>query len=171
VDSRLPKLCFFLLALYAAVHFSDAYGKLPEIIASHFDGRGQANGWQPKSAFFLTILLVSVLVSIVGFAIPALISALPPELVNLPNKKYWLSEEHRSETMEFFKAHFAWFACALFTLLILIFDYALQFNLHPDHPPSPARMWYLLGGFLACTLALTIRLFAKFLRPPQDFRS
>ena len=171
MDSRLPKLIFALLAIYAAFYFSHAYAQLPEVVASHFDGRGHVNGWQTKSAFFITIIVVSVLASIVGFAIPALLSVLPPELVNLPNKKYWLGPEHRAETIEFLNTHFAWFACGLFLLIILTFDYALQFNFHPGHPPSPTRMWYLIGAFMAFSLLLTLRLFVKFLHAPQELTS
>ena len=69
--------------------------------------------------------------------------------------------------MAFLSAHFAWFGCGVFLLILLTFDYAIQSNLHPENPPDPARMWYILAGFLLFTFALTIRMLAKFLRPPQ----
>jgi uncharacterized membrane protein len=168
LDSRLPKLVFVLLALYAAIHFSHYYPQLPDVVASHFNGRGSANGWQTKSAFFVVFVGVSVLAAVVGFGIPRIITALPPELINLPNKQYWLAPERRSKTMDFLNGYFAWFGCALFLIMILTFDYALQFNLHPENPPDPARMWYILAGFLTFMLVSTIRLLTKFLRSPQE---
>jgi uncharacterized membrane protein len=168
LDSRWPKLVFVLLALYAAVHFSYYYAQLPDVVGSHFNGRGGVNGWQTKSAFFMVLAGVSALAAVVGFGIPRIITALPVELINLPNKKYWLGPEHRAETQQFFISYFAWFGCALFLFLILTFDYAIQHNLHPENPPDPGRMLYVLAGFLLFTVVWTTRMLAKFLRQPQE---
>lgn len=168
MDSRLPKLIFVLLVLYAAVHFSYYYPQLPGVVASHFNGRGVANGWQSKSAFFGVFVGVSVLAVLIGFAIPRMIAAFPVQMINLPNKRYWLAPEHRAETLEFMNGYFAWFACGIYLVMILTFDYAVQQNLHPENPPDPARMWYALAGFLLFTTVWTIRMLAKFLRPPAD---
>jgi len=64
--------------------------------------------------------------------------------------------------------YFAWFACAVYLILVCAFDYAVQNNLHPENPPDPARMWYVLAGFITFTLWGTIRMLAKFLRPPEE---
>lgn len=168
MDSRLPKLIFVLLVLYAAMHFSYYYPQLPPVVASHFDKHGVPNGWETKPAFFGVFVGVSVLAVMIGFGIPSMISALPVQLINLPNKSYWLAPEHLAETTEFLKAYFAWFACAIYMIMILTFDYAIQSNLHPENPPNPARMWYILAGFLIFTAAWIVRMFAKFLRPPQN---
>lgn len=167
LDSRLPKLIFVLLVLYAAVHFSAVYPQLPSVVASHFSGRGAANGWQTKQAFFQVLVIISVIVAVVGLAIPKIISVLPSQMINLPNKNYWLAPEHADETMSFLNAHFAWFACALFLFNILVFDYAVQINLDPQHPPSSERFWYVLEGFLVFTTLWTVRILAKFLRTPD----
>ncbi len=56
MDSRLPKLLFVVLAAYAAIHFSSYYSQLPDVVASHFDGRGTPNGCQTKPAFFMVFV-------------------------------------------------------------------------------------------------------------------
>lgn len=167
MHSRLPKLIFVLLMLYAAVHFTAVYPQLPSVVASHFDGRGVPNGWQPKQAFFQVLVVVSVLVAVIGFAIPKIITFLPPQLINLPNKNYWLAPERLAETMAFLNGHSAWFGCALFLFNILVFDYAIQINLNPQHPPSPNRFWYVLAGFLVFVTVSTVRILTKFFRPPK----
>jgi uncharacterized membrane protein len=168
MHSRLPKLVFVGLAAYAAVHFPSYYSQLPNVVASHFNGRGVANGWQTKSSFFTIFVGVSVLAAVIGFGIPRIIAAVPPQLINLPNKQYWLSPERLAETRAFLNAYFAWFGCAVFLLIILTFDYAIQSNLHPENRPDVSRMWYILAGFLSFVVVGTIRTMAKFLRPPQD---
>src|SRR5258708_17954757 len=137
-------------------------------MASHFNARGVANGWQTKSAFFSVLIGVSVLAAVVGFGIPHLIKLLPPEFINLSNRRYWLAPERRAETMDFLNGYFAWFGCALFAVILLTINFAIQANLYPDHRPDATPMWYVLPGFLAFLVVSSIRLMAKFLRPLQD---
>jgi uncharacterized membrane protein len=168
VDSRLPKFVFALLALYAAVHFSYNYPQLPGVVASHFNAQGLPNGWQTKSAFFAVFVGVSVLAVLVGFGIPRIISAIPPRLINLPNKQYWLAPQHLEETRAFLNTYFAWFGCAVFLVMILTFDYAIQSNLHPDSHANPSRMWQVLAGFLVFTIIWIARTFMRFGRVPGN---
>ncbi len=166
-DARLPKVVFAVLAVGAAIYFSTYYAQMPDVVASHFNGRGVPNGWQTKPSFFGLLAAVSVLIAIIGFGIPRIIASVPPQLINLPNKQYWLAPEHLAETMAFLNAYFAWFGCAVFLIMILTFDYAIQSNLHPDHRPDVSRMWYILAGFLVFMAVWLARMFARFSRP-QD---
>jgi uncharacterized membrane protein len=166
----LPKLVFALLAVGAAFYFSSLYAQLPEVLASHFDARGVANGWQTKSAFFGFLVGVSVLAAVVGFGIPRIISATPPELINLPNKRYWLAPERRAETMDFLNSYFAWLGCALFAVILLAINFAIQANLHPDRRPDATPMWFVLAGFLTFAILGTLRMFKRF-GPPSEANS
>ncbi len=160
-------MVFAVLAVGAAIYFSTYYAQMPDVVASHFNGRGVPNGWQTKPSFFGLLAAVSVLIAIIGFGIPRIIASVPPQLINLPNKQYWLAPEHLAETMAFLNAYFAWFGCAVFLIMILTFDYAIQSNLHPDHRPDVSRMWYILAGFLVFMAVWLARMFARFSRP-QD---
>jgi len=168
MHSRFPKFLFLFLAAYAAIHFSADYSQLPEVVASHFDAHGVANGWQTKSAFFAVFVGVTVLAVVVGFGVPRIIEVVPAQLINLPNKRYWLAPEHLAETLEFLNTYFAWFGCAVFLIIILTFDYAVQSNLHPDNPPDVSRMWYLLAGFTTFMIVWITSLLRRFLRSPED---
>ena len=163
----LPKLVFLLLAAYAAIHFSASYAQMPEVVASHFNARGAPNGWQTKTAFFGFFVAVTVLSVVIGFGLSAIIVAIPIRLINLPNKDYWLSPAHRGATLEFLKSYFAWFSCAIYLMMIVVFDYAVQSNLHPKNPPATSHLWYTLAGFLAFVVVWLIRMFARFGRVPQ----
>jgi uncharacterized membrane protein len=167
-DARLPRLSFVVLAVGAAIYFSSYYSQMPDVVASHFNGHGVPNGWQTKSAFFSVFAGVGILAAVVGFVIPRIIAAMPPQLINLPNKDYWLSPEHVTESIYFMSIHFAWFGCALFLVLIFTFDYALQSNLHPQNPPNASRMWYILAGFLLFVVMWSAQLFTRFGRLPKE---
>jgi uncharacterized membrane protein len=168
MDSRLSRLLFVLLAIYAAVHFSYYYPQLPGVIASHFDARGTANGWQTKSVFFGVFVGMSVLSIVIGFGLAAIIGAVPMQLINLPNKQYWLAPERRTDTLEYLKAYFGWFSCSLYVVMIVAFDYAVQSNLHGDSPPSVSRLWFTLAAFMGFMLVWLIRLFRHFGQPRRD---
>jgi uncharacterized membrane protein len=156
-----------VLAIGAAIYFSSCYAQLPDVMASHFNARGMPNGWQTKSAFFAFLVGVSVLAAVVGFGIPRIIISIPQEYINLPNKRYWLAPERRAETMDFLSGYFAWFGCALFAVILLTFNFAIQANLHPDSRPDATSMWFVLSGFLAFAILGTIRMFKRFGPPPD----
>jgi uncharacterized membrane protein len=166
--SSLPKLVFLLLAAYAAIHFSSSYAQMPEVVASHFNAHGAPNGWQTKTAFFGVFIAMTVLSVVIGFGLSAIIGALPIQLINLPNKQYWFSPEHRGTTLEFLKSYFAWFSCVIYLVMIVFFDYAVQSNLHPDNPPATSHLWYTIAGFLAFVIVWLIRMFARFGGVPQE---
>jgi uncharacterized membrane protein len=171
MGSRLPKFVFVLLAVGAAIYFSSLYAQLPEVMASHFNARGTPNGWQTKSAFFSVLISVSVLAAVVGFGIPRVIAAVPPHFINLPNKRYWLTPERRAETMDFLNGYFAWFGCALFAVILIIINFAVQANFHPERLPDATPMWFVLAGFMAFAIVGTVRVIKRFGPPPAESSS
>jgi uncharacterized membrane protein len=167
VDSRLPKLLFVLMVVFAAVYFSSLYGKLPEVVASHFDAAGRANGWQPKELFLGFFIGGTVLAVVVGFAVPQLIKVVPVELLNLPNKRYWLSPERAEGSVEFLTGSFGWLGCGMYVLMLFVFNYAVQANLHPHGPPDPNTMWAAVIGFGVFALIWVIYTTFHFARTPD----
>ena len=168
MDSRLPKLLFVLLAVFAAVYFFSVYAKLPYVIASHFDAYGNPNGWQSKQVFLGFFIGVTVIPTLLVFGVPRIMKALPVELINLPNKQYWLSADRATETLEFLSSRFAWFGCATYGLMLFVFNYAVQSNLHPHDRPDPNSIWMALGAFAVLVSFWSIRLVIHFARTPPD---
>jgi len=167
VDSKLPKVLFILLVAGAAVHFSRYYPQLPDVVESHFGSRGNPNGWQTKQIFFAFFVGVTVINTVFTFGIPALIRALPPQLFNLPNKRYWLAGERREASLDFISGWFSWYGCAMFLLQWYAFDFAIQANLRPDRVEHPERLLYVIVAFLVFTIVWIARMVLHFPRPPQ----
>ena len=166
MDSRLPRVLYFVMVLLAAIYFSLLYAKLPEVVATHFSANGTPGNWQPKSGFLGMFVLMSVVPAVLVFGVPALIKALPPSLVNLLNKEYWLSEERADETQEFLGAWFGWFGCAVYFMILFAMNYAMQANLHPGERPSAETMMWMVYGFAGFTLVWVLRIPLHFVRKP-----
>jgi serine/threonine-protein kinase len=156
-------MALVLAALALAIAY---YPQLPDRMASHFDGAGQANGWSPKASFFGLEAFILVLMTACFAIMPALIEGLPPRLVNLPNKDYWLAPERRAATMASISSALTWFGCAVLAFLIAITWLVIRVNLGLEAGlPSPPT-WGLLAGIVACVVLLMLRFLYLGRRPP-----
>jgi uncharacterized membrane protein len=164
VDARLPKLLFVLMVAFAAVYFSSVYAKLPEVVASHFNASGRANGWQPKTEFLTTFIVLNVIPTFLVFGVPAIIRVLPPVRLNVPNKQYWMSEERVGQMQNFLTGWFAWFGCAVYGMMLYVFHYVIQWNLHAGAQPSGDSLIWGIGVFGMFTVVWVLRVVLHFAR-------
>jgi uncharacterized membrane protein len=168
VDSRLPKLIFVVLAAIAAVYFWSMYAQLPETVATHFSGTGTPGNWQPKSVLMWTLVAVSVIPAVLVFGVPAIVRALPAALVNIPNREYWLSGERAEQTQEFLAGWFGWFGCAVFLLMLWVFHFVVQWNLHPGDGRNADQLMWGVGAFGLFTAVWVLRLPLHFAGRPSS---
>ena len=104
----MPRNTLLALAIVTLVlglaHIAYYYPKLPDEVAIHFNGRGEADGFGSKQfhSWMMAGLQMGLLAMFIGLGF--LITALPSSLINIPNREYWLSEEHKPKTIETFKS-------------------------------------------------------------------
>ena len=154
------------LALIAATLAQIAwyYPCLPARVASHFDAVGQANAFMPKDAFFMLHLAVLGLMALVFLLVPALIVRLPPGMINLPNKAYWLAPERRAQTAQKLQSFFVGFGNVMLLFLLLVFREAMRANVLPS-PHLSNRIWVLLVLLGVWVITWTVRLLRAFRLP------
>lgn len=169
--SRLPALLFLFLLVLGLLHWVQVYPQLPDRMASHFNGSGVPNGWQSKHNFFVFSSTVVLVCAAISFLVPRAIAVFPPELINLPNKSYWLAPERREETSHVFAAHMAWFGCALLFVLLYAISQAINFNLPHHEPFNSQGMIYVLIGFCLFAALLSVHLVRYFYAIPPSSSS
>jgi len=151
------------LAIAQSIYF---YPLLPEIIGSHFDAAGKVNGTSSKFIYFILYFVSLAITSSFTFGLPLILQYLPTSLINLPHREYWLSEEHRAETLSFFKVHFSWFGVAITALMIAIFHLTFVAALSPNQDFNISiPFWALLGAFFLFTIWWTVMLIRRFPKP------
>ncbi len=156
-------LILAVMAIFACqcVYF---YPHLPERMATHFGPDGQPNGWMPKATFVITygMTLFFVLLSCSGTAF--LFRVVPSELINLPNKDYWLAPERKASTLATLEPYMLSMSAATGALMICIAQATFKANLTPD-PSLGSGPWALLAVYLIFTLLWTVSLLRAFQKP------
>jgi uncharacterized membrane protein len=165
-NTRFPNSIFVMLVVVAAVQLNYYAQRLPDVVGSHFGTSGSASAWQTKMALFMVELAVIVVATIVSFAVPRLITAMPASAINLPNKEFWLSPERREETFLFLRAQMAWFGCALLAFLLFVMELVFRANLLTPPRLNNAVFVPALLAFVAFSVMWTIRLVLRFSRRP-----
>jgi uncharacterized membrane protein len=140
------------------------YPRLPEKVASHFGANGIADGWMPKNEFVMTTVVTFLFTLGILLGSALLISKLPAETLNMPNKEYWLAPERKTETIAFMGGQMLWFSAATALLLVAIFQMTYQANRMPT-PRLGGESWIYLVSYLAFTLFWTIGLVRRFRLP------
>ena len=152
-DPRLPKLVFFLMLALGLLQWAHVYPQLPDAMAAHFAANGTPNGYQAKQAFFTLMFVMLGLSAFVAFLTPRILANKPPDRINLPNKAYWLSPEHREETVRYFHTQMGWFGCAILFVLLYGTSLAINANLSSSRRFASNSMLYVMVGFtLYCAL-------------------
>lgn len=143
---RLPMGVFFALLLAAVGFVLLSSASLPPVVASHFAAGGGADGFMPRGAYLVLMLVVMVGVPLLLVGVSSLVAIMPARHINLPNRAYWLSPERQDETIAFMQAHGRYFA--LLSLAFLCFVHWLVVVANERRPPLFPERPFLIGLFL-----------------------
>jgi hypothetical protein len=157
---------FFPVLAAAAIFVCWSAGVMPSVVASHFAGGGVANGFMPRGQYVGFMLAVVVLVPSLLFFIGPLASRLPVQLINLPNRQYWLAPERRAATLVSLGNFGVWVAYATLGLLCLVNWFVVQANLQqPPRLEQPPLVGALSLFFVALFVGMMVVL-RRFFRVP-----
>jgi hypothetical protein len=163
---KYPIVLFAALLAAAAWRVSALAGLLPEIVAVHFDASGNPNGFTTREdcrQFMLSFTLgAPVFIVFVTVLIPRLI---PPAMINIPNRAYWLAPQRAAESLAFLSEQGVWFGCIFLAFLAFVDELLVKAN-STTPPVFPTRLF--LGSMLLLFAAIgiwAVRMFRRFRQP------
>lgn len=151
---------FFIVLCVAFVSISAQ--NLPPVVASHFDLSGTPDATMPRDQFTNLFLAIMVLTSGLMALLPTLIAKLPPQMINIPNRIYWLAPDRIVETKQILQAYLLIFASKLCCFMAVIFWLIVQAHLH--NPPQLSAQYVMAatGVFVLMTILWSLKLSARF---------
>jgi len=155
----------FLCAGYL-VFIAGSAPLLPERMATHFGGGGNANGWMSRSTDLVFFGGLGVGLPLFFIVLSFLIGWVPERFVNLPHREYWLSPERRAQTRAYVSRQMIWMACL--TVPFLAGIHGLTILANRTTPPHLPMGWFLAltGGFLSGVVGWSIVFTRHFLKTP-----
>lgn len=91
---------------------------IPSEVAIHFGRNGIPDSWAPKETNAIIFLVIQLPLFILFYSASILPLKIPPKLLSLPNKNYWLKEENISRIKPKLAPLMLEFGCALFCFLL-----------------------------------------------------
>lgn len=159
-----PHLLMLLLLGVLAWQTIHYFPQLPGRVASHFDGRGNPNGYQSRAFFFWLMWSVVLLMLFAFVGIPRLVGRMNPDLLNIPNKHYWLGADRVGQMKRILNREMGWYGVVVIGFIVFVMQLVLQANM-ARAPLSSPLMWSGLGAFIVFTILWTIRFYRKLAIP------
>jgi uncharacterized membrane protein len=135
--------------------------ELPPRFASHFDATGRPDAWSSRIGFITLFgAIFGALALFFTFALPALLRRLPPQVINMPNRDYWLAPERREASIARLSDWLAWFGAGITAFGAAILELSLRANLAAGRMSS--AVWIVLGAFLIFVVGWLVGLYRAF---------
>ena len=135
---------------------------LPETVATHFDGSGQANGFMSRNGYHWFMTSLVIFVPLMTVWLPIWLLSRSDAALSLPGKAHWMSVERRAESMAFLNR---WFLrTGILILALMGYLHWLTVRANQQTPAMLASDHFLtvLLTFLLAMTGLIVQLFWRF---------
>jgi len=165
-----PAVAFLVLvALFIMLVLSSA-SSLPPIVATHFSGSGHPNSWMSVSGYVRFIITFGVGLPLFVVALFYALRWLPPSLINLPRKDFWLAPERLPETRRYIFSSGLWLGCMMLLLMTGLHYTVVRANEVTPPQLAPKSAFLLIIIFLAGLAVWMIIFLRRFLRTGPSVR-
>ena len=140
------RVFFFALAIALVAIVLGTLGRLPPLVASHFDARGVPDGWSTRPVYALFILVIGILLPLGTTWLITVLTRSGVATLNIPAKDYWTRPEHTPEAVRRVRGYLWWLACVLAVTALLIHWSVLAANARQPPGLGSAGFFAMLGG-------------------------
>jgi uncharacterized membrane protein len=112
---RFGRVFYIIVLVICIFEIVRLWSITPIQMAAHFDVQGNPDRFVPKAEFFWYQIQTMLIVVIVSLPLQILFLVLPVNLINMPNREYWLSLGQRGETV----GRLSSFAAMMFGVILL----------------------------------------------------
>lgn len=140
---------------------------LPERVASHFDLRGEVDGWLDRRSFVITFALLEVFLAGIFVAVGEMVRRLPARFVNMPHREYWLAPEREAATRLALERDLAVLGAATLIVVLLAVQACYRVSTGAAERLSA---FPVLGTYAAVVCAWTVWLLLRHARVPERGR-
>ncbi len=148
-----PTLAGFWMLLAGAAAFVLISGSsLPPLVASHFGIGGAVDGFMSRNDYLAFMLIGTVAIPLLIVVPQRLVRTIPPRLINVPNRAYWLAPERIDATRGYLRNHALWFAGLFVLFLCFVHWEVVQANMR-----SPVRL--IVQPFITGLVAYVVGVF------------
>jgi len=154
---------FALLIIVITGQLIHYYPLLPQQVASHFDINGRPDSYASRGSFLVFSLTLLAVISGIFFISAFFIRKVPPMLLNLPNKDFWLSDERKENTYAVFSSFAFWFADITLIFIFYIIRNVIEVNLGKKTSLGDSFFYVLISYVFAAGVvgALFIKRFMR----------
>jgi len=166
-NNRTVLFVLVMTLIAAAVQSVYYYPKLPDQFPSHVTVSGEVDNYTAKSQLF--VLMLSTIFGTAVFLTLGTLLALKkaPQLVNLPNKEYWFTPEHKQNTIAFVFKNMVKLTIASILMMIVILQSIIWVSLGSLQSPG-MFIGSATGLLCAYCLIIIIQLNRRFRLPVAE---
>jgi uncharacterized membrane protein len=143
---------------------------LPSQVAIHFGIGGMPNSWASKEFNAFIFIIIEIPLLVLCLYSSSWILKMPPKLINLPNKDYWLIEENKARFTTILDSLMLEFGSALFIFLLCVELLSLKANLSNPVRLDEEIFIILFVAFLAYTTYWCMKLYRRFRVPDIEHK-
>ena len=161
---NIQRLILFALVGVFVAQLIFYYPNLGEYVSTHFDVFGRPNGFMRKNTFVIFEFALLALILAETLLIPVMIEKLPPRLLNLPNRDFWLAEDRRASTYDSIRTFFELLGIVMVAFFTVVNQMVFRANVLRENLPT----WLFLAvvaAFVAFVIGWVIKLARSFRLP------
>lgn len=163
---RIGRIVFLLALLVCIGEMFRLWGISPQQMAAHFNAQGDPDRFVTKPEFFWFQIQTLFIVVLVSLPLQVLLLVVPPNLINMPNREYWLAPERKEETL----GRLSDFGSLMFGVILLAILAAFEISVYANLQTPVHFNAGLMGAVMAVSMGvivlMLIRLILSF-RLPQ----